>query len=275
MREKHPEFFSEVPYIPPSERICKIKMEVLCLSYMRTGTASMYAALNLLGLPCFHSFCLYSRIPDCAMWIAALDAKYFNKGPPFTRADWDRLLSDYAAVTDVPATAFAEDLIAAYPEAKVVLMERDLDSWFTSFDNAVIKGMWGKAIQFIGDVDPWFVGPLKGVHMRWARGWMGVNSEEEMRRKAKGHYLEHNAFVRRITPNERLLVYEMGSGWEPLCGFLGKPVPEVEFPRINETAALHEKIAIIFRMGAVNLLKRVLMFGGPLLLAVYWVVKYR
>ncbi|KAL9617638.1 MAG: hypothetical protein Q9204_008472 [Flavoplaca sp. TL-2023a] len=275
VQERHPELFAEHAYVEPAKRKRKVKMEVLCLSYMRTGTASMYAALNVLNLPCFHSFSLFSRVPDCKFWSAALDAKFFSKGAPFTLTQWDQLLSDYAAVTDVPATPFAEDLIAAYPDAKVILMERDIDSWFTSFDDNIIKPVWARYTQFIGSVDPWYVGPLKDLHMRWVRGWMGANSEEEMRRVAKRHYREHNEMVRRITPKERLLEYKMGSGWGPLCEFLGKDVPGVEFPRVNEAAALQEKIAIILRRGAGNLLKRILILGGPLLVAGGWAIWYR
>ena len=237
----------------------------------------MYAALNVLNLPCFHSFPLLSRIPDCKTWSAALDVKFFSLGSPFTftLTQWDQLLSDYAAITDVPATPFAEDLIAAYPDAKITLMERDIDSWFTSFDNNVVKTTWTTYAQFIGSVDPWYVGPLKDMHMRWVRGWMGANSEEEMRRVTKWHYRDHNEMVRRVTPKERLLEYRMGSGWGPLREFLGKDVPGVEFPRVNEAAALQEKVAIILRTGAGNLLKRILILGGPLLVAGGWAVWYR
>ncbi|KAI4270504.1 MAG: hypothetical protein LQ337_006635 [Flavoplaca oasis] len=235
----------------------------------------MSAALNILNLPCFHSFSLLSRIPDCKTWSAALDAKFYSHGSPFTLTQWDQLLSDYAAITDVPATPFAEDLITAYPDAKIILMERDIDSWFTSFDNNVIKTIWAPYTQFIGSVDPWYVGPLKDMHMRWVRGWMAAHSEEEMRRVAKRCYREHNEMVRRITPTERLLEYRMGSGWGPLCEFLGKDVPDVEFPRVNEAAALQEKIAIILRRGAGNVLKRVLVVVGPLLVAGIWVGWYR
>ncbi|KAL8649539.1 MAG: hypothetical protein Q9226_005535 [Calogaya cf. arnoldii] len=273
---RHPELFTELPYVEPAKRERKVKMEVLCLSYMRTGTASMYAALNILSLPCFHSFCLFSRVRDCPTWSTALDAKFFNRGTPFTRKQWDQLLGEYAAITDVPATCFAEDLIAAYPDAKVILMERDIDSWFKSFDTAIIVPMWARWTQFIGKVDPWFVGPLHDMHMRWVRGWLGSHDEEEMRRKAKAHYKEHNALVRRVTPKERLLEYKMGSGWEPLCTFLGKPIPDVEFPRVNEAAALQEKISIILQRGAVNFLYGIMLVVGPVLLAVGpWVVKYR
>jgi hypothetical protein len=45
----------------------------------------------------------------------------------------------------------------------------------------------------------------------------------------------HNEEVRRTIPAERLLVYEVKQGWEPLCAFLGVAVPEVPFPRTNTT----------------------------------------
>ena len=48
--------------------------------------------------------------------------------------------------------------------------------------------------------------------------------------------------IKRITPKDRLLIYKIEDGWEPLCKFLDKPVPGVPFPRVNETKAVQEKI---------------------------------
>lgn len=225
----------------------------------------MQNALNLLGIPCCHSFSLYSHVRDCAMWCSAFDAKYSPKGTPYTRVEWDQLLANYGAVTDVPALAFSEDLIAAYPEAKVILVERDIDRWFVSFDDAVIKVMWGRWGNWVANVDPWFVGPIRDVHMLWAKRWMGVHSAEEMRSKAKQRYREHYELIRKVVPKARLLEYRLGSGWEPLCGFLGKETPDVEFPRVNETASMHEKMSIIVGRGIKNFLKRALLYLGPIL----------
>jgi hypothetical protein len=36
-------------------------------------------------------------------------------------------------------------------------------------------------------------------------------------------------------PAERLLVYEVAEGWEPLCDFLGVPVPDAPMPHLNDT----------------------------------------
>ncbi|KAG6988577.1 hypothetical protein G7Y79_00070g096760 [Physcia stellaris] len=260
LAERHPELFAQDQYIDPRSQKRLIPMEVLCLGYMRTGTASMQSAFNILGIPCSHSFSLFYHIRDCAMWNQAFDAKYAGKGKPFTRCEWDQLLAAYGAVTDVPALAFWEDLVSAYPEAKVVLMERDVDQWFKSFEEVVIKPIWSKWGNWIASREPRFVGPLRDVHLRWVKYWMGVHSAEEMRSLAKNKYREHYASVRKTVPKERLLEYRLGSGWEPLCTFLGKEVPDVEFPKVNETASMQEKMAIIARRGVKNLLKRALLF---------------
>ena len=41
--------------------------------------------------------------------------------------------------------------------------------------------------------------------------------------------------VKRIVPSDKLLVYDVKEGWEPLCTFLGLPVPNNPFPRVNDT----------------------------------------
>ena len=158
-------------------------------------------------------------------------------------------------------------MISAHPEAEVVILERDIEKWYTSFDHAVIKPMWTKWGKLIADLDPWFVGPLRDVHLRWVKDWMGVHSEDDMRMKAKEKYKEHYKLLRSTVSKERLLEYQLGSGWRPLCDFLGKDVPGVEFPRVNETASMHEKIFIIGRRGLANLLIRVALWVGSLMVA--------
>ena len=52
-------------------------------------------------------------------------------------------------------------------------------------------------------------------------------------------------------PPERLLVFEPKQGWEPLCAFLGKPVPDQPFPHINDTQAFKDMVAYARRRTAV------------------------
>jgi hypothetical protein len=48
------------------------------------------------------------------------------------REDWDAVFSEYDVATDVAAIS-ADQLVEAYPDAKVVLIQRDCDKWWASF----------------------------------------------------------------------------------------------------------------------------------------------
>ena len=50
--------------------------------------------------------------------------------------------------------------------------------------------------------------------------------------------------VKRVTPKDRLLTFRLEQGWGPLCEFLGKPVPDVPFPRVNEGKAVQELVGV-------------------------------
>ena len=39
--------------------------------------------------------------------------------------------------------------------------------------------------------------------------------------------------IRGLVPPDRLLEWDISDGWEPLCKFLGKPVPDIPFPHAN------------------------------------------
>jgi hypothetical protein len=47
-------------------------------------------------------------------------------------------------------------------------------------------------------------------------------------------FAEHNAEVVREAPADRLLVISAGAGWDPLCAFLGVPVPDEPYPHLND-----------------------------------------
>ena len=47
------------------------------------------------------------------------------------------------------------------------------------------------------------------------------------------------ARVRRTVPADRLLVHRATDGWAPLCAFLGKPIPDAPYPRVNTPRRRH------------------------------------
>lgn len=237
-------------------------------------------ALRILDIPCYHGTVLIANtnhgLPDAKLWCAALDAKFHGIGKPFAREDWDNLLGSYGAVADVPAICCAEELIEAYPEANVLLVERDLDSWERSFNDGITKAAWLPVVWFVAKVDRAFVGKIFSVVERWVPAWFGedVHDEKGVRAAVRQKYREHYEMVRRIVPKERLLVLRLSEGlrWEPLCDFLGKEVPGVEFPRVNESEQLKVYTTGILKQGMYNAMVRAGKIGlavGVVTLGVY------
>ena len=139
--------YANLPYTPKpitdiftadtdiNRRECRrvVPMRVLALGLGRTGTASLRTALKQLGFDdCYHIMSAsVENPPDCLMWQDAFAAKYDGVGE-FGRAEWDKLFGHCQAVCDWPAVAFAKELVEAYPDAKVILTTRELDSWHAS-----------------------------------------------------------------------------------------------------------------------------------------------
>jgi hypothetical protein len=245
----------------------------------------MKAAFEILGYPTYHYISMMENPPDIDLWISLLEKKFLatsssvpssSKSP--TLADFDALLGHVSAVTDSPCNAFATDLIAAYPTAKVALVERDVDTWFTSFDTNVIGSFSAPLTRLLVLLEPSFIGKQGRIGQLLMRGQWGAKSFSQWRSNAKERYLEHNTMIKKMVPKERLLVYKLGSGWEPLCQFLGKEVPEGEaFPRVNETEELKERVFLCLKLGARRAGVRYLRWAGwvvPVLVAVLVAVWY-
>jgi hypothetical protein len=219
-------------------------MQVLSLGLPRTGTASMARALTILGFGhVAHGFDLLDSEDYVRRWDRAVDAKTRPDAEPFTRADWDELLGSCGAVTDMPCAFFWRELCSAYPDGKVVLVQRDEDKWANSFQDAVVTNMFSPSGKFARLVlEPILGSPLGAFTMKVLIAFLGADTEVGMRNSMREKYREHYALIRAELPKERVLDYELGTGWEPLCDFLGKPIPREEFPRINEADALQAKV---------------------------------
>ena len=234
----------------------------------------MKAALEILSYPTWHWIDMVENPPDMPMWADALEAKFNpdSDSKPFGRAEFDNLLGHWGACTDRPACVFAEELVTAYPDAKVVLVERDPDRWFKSYSEGIIDSSDNPLMPFATLLDRSFLGGQAMINDILSKycfkvpqpreTWL-INNKEHFkiyRANAKATYLAHNEMVKRVTPPERLLIFDLADGWEPLCKHLGKPVPDVPFPRVNETAAIKEKaeayIAESYKRSAITFVKR-------------------
>ncbi|EUC49787.1 hypothetical protein COCMIDRAFT_32804 [Bipolaris oryzae ATCC 44560] len=243
----------------------KRELKVLSLGMTRTGSASITQALEMLGYQGVHHGIQALNSP--------LEWQLFNKacdsffpilptytGAPFTRADWDIVFGPYEAVTDL-GSFFAPQLIEAYPEAKVILVERDIDAWYDSMEEAIFSTTWGLRADLIINV----LGPLYGLTggktiRKMMLGYYGVRNVHDMRRVAKDRYKQHYAEIRAAVPKERLLEFRLEDGWEPLCEFLDKDVPGAPFPTKNKRGEhvkrVRQKQNMFFKHVAIRFAKK-------------------
>ncbi|KAJ7707673.1 hypothetical protein B0H17DRAFT_1156251 [Mycena rosella] len=184
-------------------------------------------ALETLGyVPTNHGWAVvYASPAELDMWIEAIRAKFYEEGAPYGRAEWDRLLGDFQAVSDVPHILFAEELIAAYPEAKVVLTTRSFESWWKSYEATICGGPEAHVPRY---------GKYQYLNRLCFAALFGTNTVTED--VARACFMAHYDEVRRLTPKGRLLEFEVKEGWAPLVTFLDKEAPATAFPRVNDTA---------------------------------------
>jgi hypothetical protein len=188
------------------------------------------------------------------MWTEALEAKFVN-GKPFGRKEFDNLLGKWGATTDQPVSFQAEDILEAYPDAKVILVERDVDRWYKSFCEGVIDSNNNPFIPLASIIDRTYLGQMRAQMDLIGKYYLGVQGKrtkyglinnpdyfDAWKANAKSIYRAHNEKIKRIVPKERFLLFQLDQGWQPLCEFLNRPIPDVPFPRVNETAAVQEKV---------------------------------
>ena len=190
----------------------------------------MKAALEELGFgPCYHMVEVLDKPAFVRRWIAAA------RGKPI---DWNTIFEGYQATVDWPSCAFYKELMQIYPDAKVVLTVRDPESWYESASSTIYQMRSRTARSPI----KYALLKLLAPRMRHAarltnaiiwEGTFGGNFEDKQ--YAIAVFNQHIEEVKQRVPPERLLVYEVKEGWEPLCAFLGVEVPRDEpFPRLND-----------------------------------------
>ncbi|KAK0705532.1 hypothetical protein B0H67DRAFT_604329 [Lasiosphaeris hirsuta] len=224
---------------PPPPRVRVRPMEVICVGLPRSGTESLQQALLHLGYDyTYHGWdIVYDDECHSPGWAALARKKFYEGVSPLPAADFDALLGHSVAVTDAAASVFAADMIAAYPRAKVVLnMRRDVDAWQRSLETTLVRANESWGFWVAGWLDrecfwAWhvyerFLWPLL---FRAPDGDMA----RAIRKNAKWIQREHCAMIRGLVPQDRLLEWYIEDGWEPLCAFLGKPLPDVPFPHAN------------------------------------------
>jgi hypothetical protein len=172
---------------------------------------------------------------------------------------------------DWPDAAFDEELIERYPDAKVILTVRDPDRWYESA-RTTIYNIQRVASSPIFSLAALFVPRMRQMRrvalMASALAWEDMfDGRFEDRGYAIEVFNRWNEEVRERIPAERLLVYEVKEGWEPLCDFSrGGGAGDKPFPRLNDAETFRKMIrrrtALAFAavIGGVSLLSLALFY---------------
>lgn len=205
-------------------------MKLIGAGFGRTGTKSLQAALEELGSRrCYHMTTVMENPEHVGLWYDAAIGK---------PVDWKRLFQGYEATVDWPACTFYKQLMEAFPDAKVLLSVRDPEKWYESARTTIYGGMRAFPFSVLKHVLP---PARRASRMADAIIWDGTfKGRFEDKQFAIDVFNQHIEDVKKHVPADRLLVYEVKEGWEPLCRFLGVEVPKDKpFPRLNETADFH------------------------------------
>ena len=208
-----------------------MSLKVIGAGFGRTGTLSLKLALEELGLgPCYHMIEVNAHREHDALWLALARGE---------ASDWRPMLQGYASTVDWPTTYVWKELAAANPQAKIILTLRDPDAWYASAAATIFARMIefetlrAEALRS----DPAAIDEARRRHMEMINTLIVENTFGGSLDKdnAIAVFNAHNEEVRRSVPREKLLVYEFGDGWEPLCAFLDMPVPSAPYPKVNTT----------------------------------------
>jgi hypothetical protein len=194
-------------------------LKVIGTGFGRTGTDSMREALAMLDFgPCHHMHEVNTNEKQKQLWRA------FVKGTP---TPWEQLFEGYNSCMDWPSAHYWPELIRAYPQARVILTHRSAESWWESFEKTIVEGL-----RHSTDT------ASLGITLIRDQVFGGKPGD---RANAIAIYEANVKAVRETVPKERLLVHELGDGWEPLCAHLGVPVPSQPYPSRNSASEFKDR----------------------------------
>lgn len=214
-------------------------LKIVGAGFGRTGTMSTKAALDLLGFPCYHMKEVIINKENKShldFW------RKVANSPPGTQQNWNQVFAKYTATVDNPGCCVWRELLAAYPDAKVVLTlhPRGPEAWYdTTIDTIYFsENMWQfKVLEWLTPFGRKF-GDMSHK-LIWQRSLQGTMND---RTKAIARYNAHVEELKSAVPADRLLIFRVDQGWAPLCAFLGVPQPDTQFPNLNDRAEIKKTI---------------------------------
>lgn len=227
--------------IPVIIAVRTVKMKIIYAGYSKCGTKTMNAALTELG------YNVYDYMENIAYlhddWM-----KIFKHGGSVE--DFRRMYEDVDAVTDAPCYFFWEEILEAFPDAKIIFSKRDDEAWLKSVKHQMDQGQ-GFIFRIMEFLSPTsrrlnnyglYIMRICFAMEADTRGWNIFGKIKYNDTMLLKRYRTHNEYVLKNVPKDKLLVIDFKQGWEPLCEFLNQPVPDVPFPHKNKKGVIIKEL---------------------------------
>ncbi len=204
-----------------------MELKVIGTGVGRTGTYSTKLALNELGFgPCHHmEEVLFNMPTQVPLWVNAVNGK----------PDWKAIYKGYKSTVDWPTAAFSRELSEAYPNAKFVHTVRSPESWVASFSETIYK-LLANIAEAPKEMQDWLNMVVRVTEKTGFPG--GLDTAGLI-----NAFTAHTEAVKKAIPASNLLIFQVKDGWEPLCEFIGVPVPDKPFPRTNDRGEFWDKVS--------------------------------
>lgn len=203
-------------------------LKVIGAGLSRTGTFSLKHALEKLGFDeCYHGL-------DFAKNREHIDLVY--PGIHGEKVDWDSVFTGKCqAAVDFPSALFYKQMMEAYPDAKVILTVRETEKWYES----VYESVW-KPTRDPESFKKMFNDNDGKLHELLFHSEFMKNLEDK--EATIREFEKHTEEVKATVPSDKLLIFSIKEGWEPLCKFLDVDIPSIPFPRVNDRQSLVRKL---------------------------------
>lgn len=199
-----------------------MSLKIIGAGLGRTATTSLRVALGeLLNKPCYHMSEVFEQPEHIDIW---------NNAILGNMPDWQQFYRNYSATVDWPSAAFWKELLNEYPDALVLLSVRDSNEWWDSASQTIFN------VENIPNSDKEKKSMIQNMFN------FKFTPEYKEREKAIAAFEQHNQNVIDSVPSEKLLIWDISQGWEPICNALNIAVPNIPFPKVNTRQQWQERM---------------------------------
>ncbi len=234
-------------------------MEVIWLSFPQFENQEFKKALIILGYQTYGNLEIFRNEEH----LKCFHDKILDRATP----NWKEIYKGYDAMIQTPPTLYYQEYLKINPDIKFVIEDIDSLTWYKRYKRVIRYFKWLQPLRlfkhsrnYLNLMDKMFYLIVKGDSAP-------INAQ-----------VQYNNFIQEIKtniPEEQLLFFSPHEGWEPLCQFLNKPIPNKKLPYRNTDVEINKTIGnVVLSIFKKNVIILVLYFGTLIGLITYLLFFY-